>query len=190
MDAATRMHYFGLHWSVRVRAVPSAATALLAANCSSAGAMLQKVGRVLRPAPGKSFAVCVDLIGMTLDDVYGLPTADRVYSLTGRAIAVEGAPLKCCPKCGSTIPAGMPMCDGFMPDGSACGYVFEKRPHRLAKIYNLELQEAVDRAGGDIRLVSREAKINEAVALLRMARTNGYDILRSEEHTSELQSPK
>lgn len=49
------------------------------------GSMIQATGRVLRPAPGKTRALIVDLSGCT--HRHGFPDSDRTYSLTGKAIS-------------------------------------------------------------------------------------------------------
>lgn len=67
--------------------VPESRTALLARQFGHVGGYLQAVGRVLRPAKNKPDAIVVDLCGATLR--HGMPTDDRKYSLTGRAISGE-----------------------------------------------------------------------------------------------------
>ncbi len=69
--------------------VPEARTVILARAFGHVGGFLQAAGRVLRPAKGKPDAIVVDLTGSTIR--HGLPTDDRVYSLSGRAIS-GGAP--------------------------------------------------------------------------------------------------
>jgi superfamily II DNA or RNA helicase len=79
---------------------------ILARGCGHAGLYLQIVGRVLRPAPGKSAALLVDLAGSIHD--HGHPLEDREYSLTG--IAIKRAPgarsLWQCRECGLVLTAG------------------------------------------------------------------------------------
>lgn len=70
--------------------VPEARCIVLAKGFKTVGAYIQTVGRVLRPAPGKTHAVVVDLVGGTL--LHGLPTDDRIYSLDGKPISGEGTP--------------------------------------------------------------------------------------------------
>lgn len=65
--------------------VPEARCAMLARTFGHVGGYLQACGRVLRIAADKPDAIIVDLCGATLR--HGLPTDDRVYSLTGRAIS-------------------------------------------------------------------------------------------------------
>lgn len=68
--------------------VPEAACILLAKNFGNVGQYLQTVGRVGRPAPGKSHGLLLDLTGASRR--HGSPTMDRVYSLEGRPISGEG----------------------------------------------------------------------------------------------------
>lgn len=65
--------------------VPEARTVILARAFGHVGSYLQAVGRVLRPAKDKPDAILVDLTGTSID--HGLPTDDRTYALTGRAIS-------------------------------------------------------------------------------------------------------
>jgi DNA repair protein RadD len=62
--------------------IPEAEACILARGCGSAGTYLQMVGRVLRPAPGKTGAIVIDLCGAS--HKHGLPADDRVFSLDGK----------------------------------------------------------------------------------------------------------
>lgn len=96
---------------------PGCDALVIARGCSHGGTYLQMVGRVIRSAPGKSRAIVIDLTGATHD--HGLPDADRVYSLEGKAIKSAEVPacrqcLACgavytpgpreCPACGAAVP--------------------------------------------------------------------------------------
>ena len=86
--------------------VPEAEVCILARGCGSAGMYLQMVGRVLRAARGKTGAVLLDLRGAV--HRHGLPETERVYSLTGQAIATAGesAPrVIACAQCGACFGA-------------------------------------------------------------------------------------
>ncbi len=74
--------------------LPMASVAILARGASTAGIYLQMVGRILRPAPGKTQATLLDLRGVS--HVHGPPEEDRVYSLSGKGIARAGAVCKVC----------------------------------------------------------------------------------------------
>lgn len=67
---------------------PPTSVCILARGCGSAGTYIQMVGRVLRPAPGKTRAVLIDLRGVR--HVHGDPSAERIYSLDGVGIRTEG----------------------------------------------------------------------------------------------------
>ncbi|MFH1185104.1 MAG: DEAD/DEAH box helicase family protein [Chloroflexota bacterium] len=104
---------------------PSAAVCLLAVMPAHEGSFLQRVGRVLRPAPGKTSALLIDLPGASF--IHGFPTDDRIYSLDGTAIRrAESAPaLSQCLQCGAVYPAA-PVC----PE---CGWIRppKVRPPRI-----------------------------------------------------------
>jgi len=93
----------GVHVLTEGLDVPDAFLAILGTRCASPGSLVQKTGRVLRPAPGKTFARVLDLMGAT--HLHGLPDDDRDFSLSGKAMAT-----------GSKLPAQV-TCD-------ACGRVF------------------------------------------------------------------
>lgn len=93
--------------------VPATDCCILASGCGTTGNYLQKVGRVLRPAPGKKDALVLDLNGNS--HVHGHPEDEYVFSLEGAGIRssksdavgycqVCGAPLlevsTACPECG------------------------------------------------------------------------------------------
>jgi DNA repair protein RadD len=91
---------------------PELSCVILARGCGSPGMYLQMIGRALRPAPGKSDAVLLDLRGVSHE--HGRPEDDRSYSLDGRGIRLSD-PQSYCPVCGAPR---MP------PDAcEACGYV-------------------------------------------------------------------
>ena len=121
--------------------VPEASVAVLARGCQHVGTYLQIAGRVLRPAPGKSHAIVVDLVGSSL--AHGLPTADREYSLDGDGVARGNAlAVAQCRVCGACYPPA-PAC----PE---CGHVQDRkgRPVQWA-----ELREAY--ASGDHAAIYR-----------------------------------
>jgi hypothetical protein len=97
--------------------VPHAEVCMLARGVSHEGAYLQAVGRVLRPAPGKTSALLIDLPGASFR--FGMPTDDRHYSLTGKAVSrAEKLPsLSQCLKCGACYVHSprCPMCGAWTP---------------------------------------------------------------------------
>jgi DNA repair protein RadD len=62
--------------------VPRVETIVLEQTCKHAGGFLQRVGRALRPFPGKERALLIDLSAATYR--HGMPVADRVYSLKSK----------------------------------------------------------------------------------------------------------
>ena len=111
--------------------VPEASVCLLATGCQHAGGYLQRVGRVLRPFPGKSSALVIDLPGAS--HRHGLPTEDREYSLSGRPIRCKVESLSVCKACGCTHPSSDPSCP-------SCGRVEPPRPARL-RVWGVPLEE-------------------------------------------------
>jgi superfamily II DNA or RNA helicase len=93
--------------------LPSASVCLVARGAGTVGTLLQMIGRVLRPAPGKDHATWIDLQG--LSHVHGVPEDERVFSLEGKAIKLAGPPM--CPVCQSTE------WDADHPPCPQCGYV-------------------------------------------------------------------
>jgi superfamily II DNA or RNA helicase len=156
--------------------VPEASVCLIARGCDHASTYLQMVGRVLRPAPGKDHAVVIDLPGAS--HTHGLPTEDREYSLSGRAIKSKLEPLRVCAACGLTQVAGPDHCTG-------CGTVWPLSPARPPRIWDLPLEEArAVAATADERaaLAAREAlsrhterqRTEKYRALQQLGRERGY----------------
>ncbi len=91
--------------------VPNAQTCVFASGCASVASYLQKVGRVLRAAPGKVEAIVLDCVGSVHE--HGLPDEPREFSLEGKPIrlsAHERLPLRQCASCGATYRAGPRQC--------------------------------------------------------------------------------
>jgi hypothetical protein len=114
---------------------PATEVCIIARGCTHTGTYLQMVGRVLRPAPGKTAAILIDLAGVSWS--HGLPTEDRAYSLDGKKPISSSGTLKVCPACGGC----------YAPDGARecpfCGHVTgdDSRTVRAPKIYDMELAE-------------------------------------------------
>jgi superfamily II DNA or RNA helicase len=137
--------------------VPEASVCMIARGCRHQGAYLQMVGRVLRPAPGKTHAVVIDLGGVS--HIHGLPCEDREYSLDGRAIRAKLEPLRVCPECGRTQPAARDHCEG-------CGFVFPVAPPRPARVWDVPLElaraaAATDKERGIVRWREKMATMDE-----------------------------
>lgn len=70
--------------------IPAAQCCMVLRGFGTAGGLIQAMGRVLRPYPGKERALVLDLVGATRR--YGVPADPRTYSLEGRAITWTGLP--------------------------------------------------------------------------------------------------
>lgn len=112
--------------------VPAASVCLLARGVGHVTPFLQMVGRVLRPAPGKTHGIVIDLAGVTY--THGLPTEERDFSLEGgiKRLPKGERSLRVCQQCGMTF-AGIGACP-------RCGFKLEdKRP--TPTIYDMALRE-------------------------------------------------
>jgi superfamily II DNA or RNA helicase len=69
---------------------PRAEVCVLRRSCDHVGDWIQRVGRVLRPAPGKNRALLIDCCDTR--SKHGLPTDDRSYYLHGAGIEAEQPP--------------------------------------------------------------------------------------------------
>lgn len=112
IDAVTNVHVLTEGWDD-----PSVSVCILARRPQHAGTFLQMVGRVLRPAPGKTHATLIDLCGSVHD--HGPPEMEREFSLDGRGIKkVDRDAIRQCLSCGGVFLAGpthCPMCGCELP---------------------------------------------------------------------------
>ncbi len=141
--------------------VPQAAVCILAAAPGSISGYLQRVGRVLRKFAGKTYAILIDLVGVSMPDVFGQPTLDRTYSLNGRAITAKGDSLKHCPRCFLTLPANVRRCPN-----ERCLHTFEIKPWTGPTIVGLELREMIYNLG-ETKHATREMRHTEWKSLVR-----------------------
>lgn len=146
--------------------VPSAEVCLLARGAGNAGTYLQMVGRVLRPAPGKRYAIFIDLPGVSHE--HGFPTADREYALSGRAIKTCGESLRNCLECGCTCPSSARAC-------IECGTLFPRRIYQGPKIWNLELLEYFENVG-ELHTAPKSLKQLEWDRLLGVCESKGFGV--------------
>ncbi len=143
--------------------LPSVETVILGRAFRHVSAYLQAVGRVLRPAPGKEKAICIDLTGASYQ--HGLPTENRAYSLEGEGIRrVTKEPVTTCQECGATYEGRLLTCP-------CCGFVKPSKTPRPPIIYSLELQEVW--AGENTPV---EAKEREWKRLMQFAEGRGYGL--------------
>ena len=83
--------------------LPAASVCILARSIGSVGGYLQMVGRILRPALGKTSATLIDLPGISHD--HGCPEDERMFSLEGKAISLV---VRACKVCSAPLSAGYP----------------------------------------------------------------------------------
>lgn len=148
--------------------IPTVTGAILLRPTDSLGLHLQQVGRVLRPAPGKTHAVVNDHVGNTLR--HGLPTDPREWSLEGQTkrkrAASDALPVKVCDQCFSAIPSVSTTCP-------TCGFVFPQAARR--ELVQVE-GNLVELTGAELRRVERRevAKARTREELTLIARERGY----------------
>ncbi len=119
---------------------PCVSCVILARPFSVTGALLQAIGRGLRPWQGwKERCTVLDLCGSVL--LHGLPDEDRVWSLDGRAVRrTETMPaLRRCPECLAVFrPAKTcPRCGAYIVSGSST-----KVPRNLRRDERMSILEA------------------------------------------------
>lgn len=145
--------------------LPELTAAILLRPTKSLGLHLQQVGRALRTAPGKEYAVILDHAGNIAE--HGLPDEEREWSLQGRAKRSKkgSAPVKTCGTCFGTAPAAASECP-------YCGSAFEGQAREVEQVEGrlVEIDPAVFRR--QARQEVGQAKTREE--LERIARERGY----------------
>jgi DNA repair protein RadD len=122
---------------------PGCSVAILARRFGKAGEFLQAVGRVLRPAGGKTHATLVDLCGSVLE--HGTPEADRRYTLDGVGIQRSDSPrdaIRQCPACGGVFLAD-DVEDGACPQ---CGAALPKRERKEPESVGVGVEDVTELA--------------------------------------------
>ena len=147
--------------------IPVVTAAILLRPTQSESLYLQQVGRVLRPAPGKSHAIILDHVGNVI--THGLPDMDRDWTLDGSPRRGkkrdEPAPsVRQCPQCFAAH-APAPVCP-------ACGHEYRTEVRELQQVEG-ELVE-LDKA-----LLMRQRKREQGSAqsleeLIRLGAQRGY----------------
>lgn len=113
--------------------LPALSVCILARRFGHAGLYLQCIGRVLRPAPGKTRATVIDLCGSAIK--HGPPEMEREYSLDGKAIS-SAAPrdaIRQCPRCGAIFLTA-PACP-------QCGFELPQRPITIPRATGIGVAE-------------------------------------------------
>jgi hypothetical protein len=99
---------------------PVASCIILARPTKSRGLFKQMAGRILRPAPGKEFAMILDHAGITA--THGFITDPDQYSLHDGLGKIKEAKPRTCRECGAEFygaPKFCPQCGAPVPPGEA-----------------------------------------------------------------------
>ncbi len=160
--------------------VPSVTGVIVARKTRSLALHRQMLGRCLRTAPGKAFAVCNDHVGNVGDAMgttnLGVPTDDYPWSLMGRpkrqAVEVPAEPHRNCPQCFARTPSRLLSCQD-------CGFKFPPPPppRQLEQVEG-ELVEFDDaaQAGARARVerVQQERDCQSLADFKALGRARGY----------------
>jgi superfamily II DNA or RNA helicase len=134
---------------------PEVSAVVLARTFGVCGPYLQACGRALRPAPGKSHATIIDLVGGAI--VHGFPADDRVWSLDGpvRRSAAGLVPLSRCKACLAIFHAGPATCPRC--GASTRGACLPRRATRIerAELARLDTRLQVERDTMALRGIER-----------------------------------
>lgn len=149
--------------------IPIVGAALLLRPTLSQALYLQQVGRVLRPAPGKTEAIILDHVGNC--HRHGLPDEPREWTLEGR-IKRQGPtpfPIRQCEQC-YTVHRPAPVCP-------ACGFAYpvqarelEAVDGELTKVDPVWLRAVRDRAAKQ----AEQGQARTLEELRRLAAARGY----------------
>lgn len=136
--------------------MPEVEVCILERKPQHAGTYLQMVGRVLRPAAGKTSAKLLDLCGSSLE--HGPPELARKYTLDGKGISkTERDAIRQCPHCGGVFLARAAT-DGTCPQ---CGMALPVRPMKQPTVTGIGLVEgkaAVDQLLINLRAVAKRTR--------------------------------
>jgi superfamily II DNA or RNA helicase len=153
--------------------IPAASCAILLRPTQSLGLFLQQVGRVLRPAPGKSQALILDHVGNV--HRHGFPDDPREWSLADgvrRGNRGAAAPtVRTCPSCYAAFKPA--------PQCPMCGHQQPASPARKLRQVDGELQELRGKSFCqqiEERIVGRreQGRARSLPDLLQLAKERGY----------------
>ena len=103
---------------------PGAEVGIMLRPTTSLALYRQQCGRILRPSPGKPFALLLDHVGNS--SRHGLPDDPIEWQLSTETVAkVERTSVKICPECFAALPVCAQVCE--------CGHSFAlvKKPRRI-----------------------------------------------------------
>jgi DNA repair protein RadD len=133
----------------------------------SLGSVMQRWGRVLRPAPGK-VALILDHAGNS-GEKHGYPDTERQWSLEGRTKRKKKDPeeitLRRCPVCMATLMGYVAKCD-------ACGHVFESQGREVEEVAG-ELQEVINPAVEAMERKREQQRARSEDELVEIGRQRG-----------------
>ena len=144
--------------------LPELDCAILLRPTKSLGLYMQQVGRALRAAPGKEYAVILDHAGNVAR--HGLPDQEREWSLAGRKRRKSGsAPVKTCLNCFGGCPTGATVC-------VHCGHPFELSKREIDERDGALVEIDVEQARLRARVEVKQARTREELQAIAAAR--GY----------------
>lgn len=160
--------------------VPSVTGVIVARTTNSLALHLQMLGRCLRVADGKSFAIANDHVGNIGDAQgntrLGVPTDHREWTLEGRpkrqTAAVDAEPHRNCPECFARVPTNLASCD-------SCGFLFPPPPppaeleHVDGDLVEFDAA-AQAKAAAQKRRIQEERECHSLEDFEALARARGY----------------
>jgi superfamily II DNA or RNA helicase len=145
--------------------LPGVHAGILLRPTQSLGLFLQQVGRILRPAPGKTHALILDHVGNT--QRFGLPNEPREWSLEGvEKKKNAAAPVKVCPSCFCAMPSRSSEC----PE---CGFEFPPAPREVPE-RDGELEELTPERMAARRERREQGRADTLEALQEIGRRKGH----------------
>lgn len=163
---------------------PGLEVAILLRPTKSLSLYLQQVGRVIRPAPGKTHGIILDHVGNVLR--FGPPEVERVWTLEGSGQGCAKDPqavdVSVCKKCLAYIPARLKACP-------MCGTVAPPKPRELA----MEAGELVEYVHGQrvgVALTKEDLRLIDWAKTQRLRDGSKPELLRDWKQLAEERGKK
>lgn len=148
--------------------VPSIECGIFLRDTQSLALARQQIGRVLRAAPGKDWAILLDHAGLT--KTHGWPDDEVEWSLEGKAKRKAGKPnlsVRTCGQCFASLRAASLSC-------KYCGFEFPVEPKKV-KVVEGELVEAKRQEAVDKEAAREEvANAKSIMELVKIGKARGY----------------
>tara|TARA_B100001094_G_scaffold73764_2_gene70161 strand:- start:819 stop:2261 length:1443 start_codon:yes stop_codon:yes gene_type:complete len=154
--------------------LPSVGGCILVRPTMSLALHLQQIGRCLRPAPGKTHATILDMVGNTKR--HGFHIMEREWSLEDQE-RKEKLSVKQCPDCYAILPISTTVCKEWdNVKNQECGHVFGNGPQELKPLEEAGDVIVVELDQSQIRLKRRseELEADTLEALQELGRQRGY----------------